>query len=294
MAATEMLTADSSKWQSQKSRYRLPVLEEAEPRVVQIAGSDPAQLAEAARLSAGLGAQIIDINMGCPAKKVCKRAAGSALLREESLVAEILRAVVKAVDIPVTLKIRTGWDQQTRNASVIARLAEDAGIQALAIHGRTRACLFKGRAEYDTIAEVVASVAIPVIANGDITSPQEVQAVLAYTGAAAVMIGRGAQGRPWLFRDISHYLSTGKILAPPLRSEVGELIIEHLGALHGYYGETLGLRIARKHMAWYLQRLPWVANAVDQRKGFNQLLSAEQQFEFIQSVFSNNNKDIAA
>ena len=293
MAVTEMLTADTSKWGSQKSRFRLPVLDEAEPRVVQIAGAEPSQLAEAAQRSAELGAQIVDINMGCPAKKVCKRAAGSALLREEALVEEILQSVVKAVDIPVTLKIRTGWDLQTRNAMAIARLAEDAGIQALTIHGRTRACLFNGEAEYDTIAEVVGSVDIPVIANGDITSPQQAKAVLAHTGAAALMIGRGAQGQPWLFDQIKDFLN-GETPSIPSRREVVAVMLEHLSAMHEYYGETMGVRIARKHVGWYLQKLQIERT---HRKAFNQLPGSEQQLEFINQLLlitNNNKQEIAA
>lgn len=292
MAVTEMLTADTSKWGTQKSRLRLPVLDEAEPRVVQIAGAQPHQLAEAAQRSADLGAQIVDINMGCPAKKVCKRAAGSALLREEALVAEILKTVVAAVDIPVTLKIRTGWDLQSRNALTIARLAEDAGIQALTIHGRTRACLFNGEAEYDTIAEVVAGVDIPVIANGDIDSPERAKAVLAHTGAAALMIGRAAQGQPWLFRQINACLNNE---TPPIptRREVAELMLEHVTAMHGHYGEGMGVRIARKHVAWYLQKLQ-IERAC--RRAFNQLLDAQQQLEFISELLitNNNNQEVAA
>ncbi|PCJ35794.1 MAG: tRNA dihydrouridine synthase DusB [Cellvibrionales bacterium] len=293
MAVTEMLTADTSKWGSQKSRFRLPVLDEAEPRVVQIAGAEPSQLAEAARRSVELGAQIIDINMGCPAKKVCKRAAGSALLREEALVEEILQRVVKAVDIPVTLKIRTGWDLQTRNAMVIAQLAEDAGIQALTIHGRTRACLFNGAAEYDTIAEVVASVGIPVIANGDITSPQQAKAVLAHTGAAALMIGRGAQGQPWLFGQIKDFLN-GEAPSIPTGREVVAVMLAHLSAMHEYYGEAMGVRIARKHVGWYMQNLQIERT---HRKAFNQLLDSEQQLEFIHQLLlitNNNKQEVAA
>ena len=293
MAVTEMLTADTSKWGSQKSRFRLPVVDEAEPRTVQIAGAEPDQLAEAAQRSVDLGAQIVDINMGCPVKKVCKRAAGSALLREEALVAEILQKVVQAVAVPVTLKIRTGWDLQSRNAMTIARLAEDAGIQALTIHGRTRACLFNGVAEYDTIAEVVAGVNIPVVANGDIDSPQQAEAVLAHTGAAGLMIGRGAQGQPWLFRQINAYLN-GETPLAPTRSEVTEVMLEHVNAMHEYYGETMGVRIARKHVNWYLQKLQ-IERAC--RKAFNQLLNSEQQLEFISELrltTNNNNQEIAA
>lgn len=293
MAVSEMLTADISQWGSQKSRLRLPVREEAEPRVVQIAGAESGQLAEAARRSVELGAQIIDINMGCPVKKVCKRAAGSALLREEALVAEILQAVVRAVAVPVTLKIRTGWDLQSRNALAIARLAEEAGIQALTIHGRTRACLFNGAAEYDTIAEVVADVDIPVIANGDIASPQQAKAVLRQTGAAGLMIGRGAQGRPWLFRQINDYLRGEDPSIPDLR-DVAEIMIDHVSAMYEYYGETMAVRIARKHVGWYLQNLQ-----LDRvhRKAFNALLDSQQQLEFINQLrltTNNNNQEIAA
>ncbi len=293
MAVTEMLTADTSKWGSQKSRFRLPVVDEAEPRVVQIAGAEPGQLAEAAQRSVELGAQIVDINMGCPAKKVCKRAAGSALLREEALVAEILQKVVQAVAVPVTLKIRTGWNLQNRNAMTIARLAEDAGIAALTIHGRTRACLFNGVAEYDTIAEVVAGIDIPVIANGDIHSPQQAEAVLAHTGAAGLMIGRGAQGQPWLFRQINAYLNA-ETPPTPTRREVTDVMLEHINAMHEYYGETLGVRIARKHVGWYLQKCQ-IERAY--RKTFNQLLNSAQQLEFISELFltnNNNNQGIAA
>lgn len=291
MAVTEMLTADTSKWDSQKSRFRLPVINEAEPRAVQIAGAEPDQLAEAAQRSVELGAQIVDINMGCPVKKVCKRAAGSALLRDEVLVAEILQKVVKAVAVPVTLKIRTGWNLQNRNAMTIARLAEDAGIAALTIHGRTRACLFNGVAEYDTIAEVVAGVSIPVVANGDINSPQQAEAVLAHTGAAGLMIGRAAQGQPWLFRQINAYLN-GETPSIPTHSEVTAVILEHIQAMHEYYGETLGVRIARKHVNWYLQNLQ-----IDRacRKAFNQLLHCEQQLKFIRELqITHNHQGIAA
>ncbi len=290
----EMLTADTSKWASKKSLHRLPVQDEAEPRVVQIAGSKPNQLAEAAKRSIKLGAQIVDINMGCPVKKVCKRAAGSALLRDEILVEDILRTVVKAVDNPVTLKIRTGWNQQTRNALAIAKLAEDAGIQALTIHGRTRACLFNGQAEYDTIADVVSRVGIPVIANGDICSPQKARAVLTHTGAAALMIGRAAKGQPWLFRQINDFLTSGRISPAPPRAEIAQLILEHIAAMHAHYGEHLGLRIARKHVGWYLHNLH-----IERchHKTFNQLINAKQQLEFINELLlikNNNNQGIAA
>jgi len=255
IAAAEMLTSDVRLWNSDKSRHRLPHASEPEPRVVQIAGGEPEMLAEAARLNEELGAQIIDINMGCPAKKVCRRAAGSALLRDESLVRRILEAVVPAVRVPVTLKIRTGWDATSRNAVVVARMAEDIGVAALAVHGRTRADMFRGEAEYDTIREVAARVGIPVFANGDIDSPQTAMAVLRTTGAAGVMIGRAAQGRPWIFRQVKTYLTTGVAAEPPSFPELRDIIIEHVEALHACYGEDAGVRIARKHVGWYLQRL---------------------------------------
>jgi tRNA-dihydrouridine synthase B len=226
-----------------------------EPKAVQIAGADPQLLAEAARFNVGRGAQIIDINMGCPVKKVCNRWCGSALLRDESLVVELLQAVVSAVDVPVTLKFRTGWDRDHKNALTIARIAEDSGIAMLTLHGRTRADGYKGDAEYDTIAAVKAAIRIPVVANGDIDSPQKAAYVLHYTGADAVMIGRAAQGRPWIFREIDHYLRTGTVLAPPTISEVRERMAQHLKAHYAFYGDYLGVRTARKHIAWYVRDL---------------------------------------
>ncbi len=240
-------------------------------------------LADAARQNAEFGAQIIDINMGCPAKKVCNKAAGSALMKDEALVNDILKAVVNAVDIPVTLKMRTGWDRDNRNAPVIARMAEDAGIQALAIHGRTRADKYNGDAEYDTIAEVKSQVQIPVFANGDITTPEKAQYVLKHTGADGLLIGRGAQGRPWIFREILHFLETGTHLAEPPLGEVEQILIEHLVELHSFYGETMGVRIARKHVGWYLQ-------SHDQskvfRKRFNAIDDALEQKDSIQQYFA--------
>jgi len=252
LAVSEMVIADSKLWHTRKSRTRLNHQGEPEPRSVQIAGGDPEMLADAARQNAEFGAQIIDINMGCPAKKVCNKA-GSALMKDEKLVRAILEAVVAAVDIPVTLKMRTGWDRDNRNAPVIARMAEDAGIQALAVHGRTRADKYNGNAEYDTIAAVKASVGIPVFANGDITTPEKARQVLAHTGADGLLIGRGAQGRPWIFREILHYLETGTHLAEPPLDEVEQILSEHLAELHSFYGEKMGVRIARKHVGWYLQ-----------------------------------------
>ena len=282
MVVSEMLIADSQLWSSRKSSLRMDHTDEAEPIVVQIAGGDAESLAEAAKINVDQGAQIIDINMGCPAKKVCKKAAGSALLKDESLVAEILDAVVKAVSVPVTLKFRTGWSADNRNAVRIAQLAESLGIQSLALHGRTREDLFTGRAEYDTIAEVVSRVKIPVLANGDIKTPQEAKTVLDYTRAAGVMIGRAAQGRPWIFREISHYLETGEQLAEPPLIEVRELLLNHLDALYGFYGEVMGPRIARKHVSWYLQTMP---GSDEFRRKFNALESATEQQDQIRTYF---------
>ena len=251
MAVSEMVASNSLLWGSEKTKRRANHDGETDPRSVQIMGADPQMMAEAARYNAANGAQIIDINMGCPAKKVCNVAAGSALLQNETLVGEILNAVVGAVDIPVTLKIRTGWDTANRNGVRIARIAEEAGIQALAVHGRTRACAYKGEAEYDTIAAIKTAVDIPVIANGDITTPEKARWVLEYTKADAVMIGRAAQGRPWIFREINHYLQTGEILPEPTRQEVRDILLEHLENLYAFYGEYTGVRMARKHIAWY-------------------------------------------
>ncbi len=248
----EMVTSDPSLWHTRKSRQRMDHTGEPAPRVVQIAGGDAEMLAEAARLNAELGAEVIDINMGCPAKKVCNKAAGSALMRDERLVDEILNAVVAAVDVPVTLKIRTGWCADSNNAVRIAGLAEDAGIRALAVHGRHRQQRYAGEAEYDTIAEVKSRVSLPVFANGDIESPEKAARVLAYTQADALMIGRGAQGNPWIFDQISHYLDHGTHMAPPTLAERHQVLDEHLAALHAFYGEVMGVRIARKHVGWYL------------------------------------------
>ncbi|MCB1666789.1 MAG: tRNA dihydrouridine synthase DusB [Pseudomonadales bacterium] len=282
MTVSEMVTADSRLWNSRKSSQRLRHDDEATPRSVQIVGNNPAIMADAAQKTVALGAEIIDINMGCPAKKVCKQAAGSALLKNEKLVSHILCAVVEAVDVPVTLKIRTGWSPEHRNATTIGRIAEDAGIAALAVHGRTRSCRFHGTAEYDTIAEVVDTVNIPVIANGDITSPQQARQILKHTGASAVMLGRGAQGNPWLFREINHHLSSGNILPPPDQQEVAETMIQHLCQLHHFYGDILGPRIARKHVGWYVAHWGY---GEDFRRSFNQLATAEQQLQQLQLFF---------
>src|SRR5690348_1787297 len=256
LAVSEMTTADPRLWNTRKSLRRMDHAGEPDPVSVQIAGYDPAMLAEAARYNADNGAQIIDINMGCPAKKVCNVWSGSALLQDEPLVARICKAVADAVDVPVTLKFRTGWDRGHKNALSIARLAEDAGIAALALHGRTRADKYEGEAEYETIAAVKASVRIPVFANGDVTTPERAKHVLAATGADALMIGRGAQGRPWVFREIAHYLATGEQLPEPTPDEVAAILLGHLEHLYAFYGEQAGVRIARKHLGWYAKDRP--------------------------------------
>ncbi len=251
IAAGEMLTSDVRLWNTPKSRRRMDHSGESDPRVVQIAGGDPAMMVEAAQRNVDAGAQIIDLNMGCPAKKVCNKAAGSALMRDEPLVREILQAVVKSVNVPVTLKMRTGWDTKNRNSIAIAHMAEDIGIQALAIHGRTRACMYEGNAEYATIAAIKRSVRIPVYANGDIDSPQKAKYVLEQTGADGLMIGRSAQGRPWIFREVEFFLRTGQSLQEPSIAEVRDTMLAHLRDLHAFYGEDAGVRVARKHIDWY-------------------------------------------
>lgn len=282
MVVAEMLTSDSRLWHSRKSQLRLIHHDEPEPRSVQIAGAEPEMMAEAARLCVEQGAQIVDINMGCPAKKVCKKAAGSALLKDEVLVRSILSAVVAAVDVPVTLKIRTGWSPEQRNGVAIARLAEDCGIQALAVHGRTRACRFEGDVEFDTIAQIKDAVSIPVFANGDITTPQQAAQVMRYTGADGIMIGRAAQGNPWIFREIAHHLDTGELLPPPAHTEVKSVTLEHLQRLYDHYGEYLGVRIARKHLGWYVQHLPLGAKF---RAVFNSLETPADQLASAQDFF---------
>ena len=256
LAASEMTISDPRFWNTRKSIHRMDHAGEPAPISVQIAGTQPQQLAEAARYNVDNGAQIIDINMGCPAKKVCNAWAGSALMRDEQLVAQILEAVVGAVDVPVTLKIRTGWCAEVRNAPTIAHIAEQSGIAALAIHGRTRNQHYTGEAEYDTIAAIKARLSIPVLANGDIDSPQKAAFVLKHTGADAVMVGRAAQGRPWIFREIAHYLATGELLPPPDLTEVRDILTGHLQHLHQFYGEQQGVRIARKHLGWYAKDRP--------------------------------------
>jgi tRNA-dihydrouridine synthase B len=282
MTTSEMTTADTRLWQTAKSRHRLDLDLDAEPVAVQIAGSDPAQLAEAARACVRRGAQIIDINMGCPARKVCRKLAGSALLRDERLVADILSAVVSAVDVPVTLKMRTGWDAEHRNAPGVARIAEDTGIQALAIHGRTRACRYAGQAEFETIARVKQDVSIPVIANGDITTPEKSLEVLRLTDADALMIGRGAQGRPWIFRELTHDGRDGTACAPLAKNELRAIIIDHLEDMHRFYGELTGVRVARKHLTWYCKN---IVNADEYRYRVVRAKSGEEQIQLTQEYF---------
>jgi len=283
MAVSEMITANKSLWASKKSLLRANHEGEPEPRSVQIAGTDPKMMAEAAQHNIDQGAHIIDINMGCPAKKVCNVMAGSALLQNEKLVSEILTTVVNSVDAPVTLKIRTGWDVDNRNGVNIARIAEQSGIQALAVHGRTRACAYRGEAEYHTIAEIKSTVAIPVIANGDISSPEKAKQVLDYTQADALMIGRAAQGNPWIFRQINHFLTQGEHLPPPAISEVKQILIEHLYTLYDFYGEYTGVRMARKHIAWYSKGL---RNGNLFRQQMNTLEYPQQQLDFTEQFFS--------
>ncbi|WP_119718870.1 tRNA dihydrouridine synthase DusB [Cognatilysobacter tabacisoli] len=256
LCVSEMTTSDPRFWSTAKSRHRMDHVGEPAPISVQIAGTVPEVMAQAARYNVDHGAQIIDINMGCPAKKVCNAWAGSALMRDEALVARILEAVVAAVDVPVTLKIRTGWAADRKNALAIARIAQEAGIASLAVHGRTRDQQYTGVAEYDTIAAVKAALSIPVVANGDIDSPDKVAAVLAHTGCDAVMVGRAAQGRPWIFREIGHFLATGQRLPPPTLDEVRDVLLGHLDHLHDFYGEESGVRIARKHLGWYAKDRP--------------------------------------
>ena len=282
MAVSEMVSSNSLLWGSEKTKRRANHDGETDPRSVQIAGSIPEMMAEAAKHNADNGAQIIDINMGCPAKKVCNVMAGSALLQNESLVADILSAVVKSVDIPVTLKIRTGWDRENRNAPTIARIAEESGIQSLAIHGRTRTDAYKGDAEYDTIADVKSRIGIPVVANGDISTPEKARFVLNYTGADAVMIGRAAQGRPWIFREINHFLDTGEILAEPSLVEIRDILLEHLANLYEFYGEFTGVRVARKHIAWYSKGQ---AHGAEFRRAVTRLESSAEQLTMVQDFF---------
>ena len=282
MAVSEMVASNSLLYGSEKTLRRANHEGEVDPISVQIVGADPAMLARAAKHNVEHGAQIIDINMGCPAKKICNVMAGSALLQNEPLVKTLLDAVVGAVNVPVTLKIRTGWDKSNRNAVTIAKIAEDAGIQALAIHGRTRACAYTGDAEYDTIRAVKDAVRIPIIANGDITTPEKAKHVLEYSGADAVMIGRAAQGRPWLFREIEHFLKTGEHLPPPEVGEIHSVLVEHVRDLYDFYGEYSGLRVARKHISWYTKGLVGSAHF---RHNMNRLETVEEQMAAVDEFF---------
>ncbi|MGI9261160.1 MAG: tRNA dihydrouridine synthase DusB [Woeseiaceae bacterium] len=285
MTTSEMTTADISLWQTAKSRRRLDLDMDAEPRVVQIAGSEPEQMALAATLCVDRGAQIIDINMGCPAKKVCRKAAGSALLREPDLVRKILDQVVAAVDVPVTLKIRTGWDPQHRNAPEIARIAEQAGIQALAVHGRTRACRYRGDAEHDTVAQIKSESSIPVLANGDVTTPEKSLEVLRLSSVDGLMIGRGAQGRPWIFRELNFYHENGTHVAPLDKHEVRDIMLDHLSDLYQFYGDTTGVRVARKHLTWYCAG---INNAEEFRSQVVRVDSASEQIRLTRKFFGLN------
>jgi tRNA-dihydrouridine synthase B len=281
-AVSEMAASNPRLWASEKSSRRTDHTGEMEPKAVQIAGAVPEELAECAKFNVDRGAQIIDINMGCPVKKVCNNWCGSALLQHEDLVQRILEAVVPAVNVPVTLKFRTGWNRENKNALRIARIAEQAGIQMLTLHGRTRADGYTGDAEYDTIAAVKAAVNIPVVANGDITTPEKARYVLDKTGADAVMIGRAAQGRPWIFREIDHFLRTGEYLPAPLVAEVRKLMDEHLQAHYAFYGEFLGVRTARKHIGWYVRDLP---GGEEFRQQMNRLESTAEQLRAVDSFF---------
>jgi tRNA-dihydrouridine synthase B len=289
LAVSEMTTADPRLWATRKSLKRMDHVGEPAPVSVQIAGYDPAMLAEAARYNVDHGAEIVDINMGCPAKKVCNVWSGSALLQDEALVARILEAVVGAVDVPVTLKIRTGWNRENRNGVRIAKIAEAAGVAALAVHGRTRADLYEGEAEYETIAAIRDAIRIPVFANGDVDSPAKAKRVLDATKCDAVMIGRAAQGRPWIFREIAHFLATGETLAPPSPREVRDILLGHLDDLHSFYGEPQGVRIARKHLGWYAKDRP--ENAAF-RAVVNRAESAAEQVRLTRDYFDALDADV--
>lgn len=284
MAVSEMMSSNPKLWKTAKSQQRMVHEGESGIRSVQIAGSDPQLMADAAQFSVENGAQIIDINMGCPAKKVNKKLAGSALLQYPEIIEDILKAVVNAVSVPVTLKTRTGWDPENKNCVQIAKLAQDCGIQALALHGRTKACMYKGEAEYDSIRAVKQAISIPVIANGDIDSPEKAKQVLEYTGADALMIGRPAQGRPWIFQEIRHYLENGTTMPELPIEEVKDIMLGHVQALHEFYGEYLGPRIARKHVGWYLKEHE---QASEFRRTFNAIEAAPLQLEALNGYFDN-------
>ena len=290
MTTSEMTTADTSLWQTTKSRRRLDLDLDAEPVAVQIAGSEPIQVADAAKACVARGAQIIDINMGCPAKKVCRKLAGSALLRDEKLVAEILATVVAAVDVPVTLKMRTGWDERHKNGVTIARIAEDCGVKSLAVHGRTRACRYRGEAEYATISNIKSAVDIPVIANGDITTPEKSLEVLRVTNADGLMIGRGAQGRPWIFRELEYFRVNGKQTPRLDKNELRDIMLRHLNELHRFYGEYAGVRVARKHITWYCQH---IVNADDYRHRVVRVDRASEQIRLTIEFFERPDVEIS-
>ncbi|MGZ8159394.1 MAG: tRNA dihydrouridine synthase DusB [Methylobacter sp.] len=292
LAVSEMVASNPALRKHKRTLLKADHGGETGIRSVQILGTDPQQMADAARLNAQRGAQIIDINMGCPAKKVCSVAAGSALLRDEELVKRILDAVVNSVDIPVTLKIRTGWDMHSRNAVEIAQIAENAGIAALTVHGRTRACKFEGQAEHETVKKVKQSIRIPVIANGDIDTPEQARFVLDSTGADAIMIGRAAQGNPWLFSQISHFINHGKHLEKPTNTAIHDTLMSHLDKLYSFYGNASGVKIARKHIAWYLKHLESVTQ--DAKSAINQAQCPFQQIALINSAFNPLTTDRAA
>jgi tRNA-dihydrouridine synthase B len=290
LTTSEMTTADISLWQTAQSRRKLDIDLDAEPIAVQIAGSEPEQMAIAAQACVERGAQIIDINMGCPAKNVCKKLAGSALLQDEKLVAAILEAVVAAVTVPVTLKMRTGWDTEHRNGAQIARIAEQSGIQSLAVHGRTRQCRYKGEAEFETIAQIKQQVEIPVFANGDITTLEKSLEVLRLTNADGLMIGRGAQGRPWIFRELLAFHQDGKKIAPLEKNELRDTMLGHLKELHRFYGESVGVRVARKHLTWYSKQL---ANAGEFRYQAVRAERAKEQIRLIREYFDREDGGIS-
>ena len=296
LVVSEMISSVPALRETRKTLLRSRHDGEVEPRSVQIAGNDPLLMAQAAQYNVQRGAQIIDINMGCPAKKVCRKAAGSALLQDEALVRSILEAVVAAVEVPVTLKIRTGTSPEARNGVTIAHIAEQSGIAALAVHGRSRACAFRGEAEYDTIAEIVAQTNFPVFANGDITTAEQAKAVVAHTGAAGIMIGRGAQGQPWLCGQIATALETGITPPPPRLAEQQALILRHVAHLHTFYGDFMGVRIARKHITWYMQNNHYQDSTAttQHRKAFNALQSAQEQLNFINHYFQNTSNEVLA
>ncbi len=292
LAVSEMVTSSAALWGSRKTQHRLDHIGESSPRTVQIAGADPKKMAIAARFNVDNGAEIVDINMGCPAKKVCNVMAGSALLQNESLVARTIENVVKAVNVPATLKIRTGRDRQHRNGLIISRIAEQSGIQMLSVHGRTRVCGFDGEAEHNTVHYIKTQVSIPVVANGDITTPQQAARVLQYTGADGIMIGRAAQGNPWIFREIAHYLATGEFLRPPSMDEICDILVSHLQNLYEFYGEYMGVRIARKHIGWYCKNKH---NAKLFRVLVNKAETVNEQLQIVRGYFSGQKaQDLAA